>query len=72
MKLKLEIHHPFTMKKAYDVFFKWEGLIGYRRLSIERTDMGFSLSRAGVEDIKKLCEEFLDGYDRTNQYLSIE
>jgi hypothetical protein len=58
-------------KDNLDVIFRWEGLRGYRRMLLEIERDGFSLPRKGVQDIKRMCEEFLNNEDRAHEFLRI-
>lgn len=58
-------------KDNWDVIFRWEGLRGYRRMLLEIERDGFSLPRKGVQDIKRMCEEFLNNEDRAHEFLRI-
>ena len=68
--LLIKIHRQHRREK-WDLFFEWEGLSGCRFMTLEIERDGFSLPREGVEDIKIMCEEFLNNKDKSNQYLRV-
>lgn len=58
-------------KNEWDIIFRWDGLKGERKMLLEINNDGFSLPREGVEDIKRMCQEFLNNEDRASQFLQV-
>lgn len=63
------IRHPF--KEKYDLQLFWDGIKGSRSMIIEVTEGVMNIPREGVEDIARLCDEFLNGHDLQHSYLKI-
>lgn len=51
---------------------KWNGLEGARKIKLDISQDYLLIPREGVEDIKRMCDEFLNDENNEHQYLRIE
>lgn len=68
--LKMQVRrHPF--KESYDLSIYWDGINGTRRMLIDIENGEINIPREGIEDIARLCDEFLKDKDFRQSYLKI-
>ena len=61
--------HAF--KNKYHLLVSWDGMVGGREMVIDVDNNEINIPREGVEDIYRLCDEFLNDKDFSHSYLTI-
>ncbi len=64
------IRHPF--KDKYNLLIFWDGIKGSREMIINIENGEINIPREGVEDIARLCNEFLNDKNLNHKYLQIK